>query len=103
MMKFINVHGTWIYVDGHFVQRTVKGLVRNFFRDNSTGKEYPERWVKDYLSECEKADFAAQWNKTYQENCEKQILIHPEDKEILSCYKPMTFEEIVELHIEKGV
>ncbi len=101
MMKFINAHGTLIYADGHFVQRTIKGIVMNFFRDNSTGEEYPEHWVKDHLSEREKADFAAQWNNTYKENCKKQILIHPEDREILCRYKPMTFEEIIGLHNEK--
>ncbi len=101
MMKFINVHGTWIYVDGHFVQRTIKGKCINFFRVSPTGEEYPERWIKDHLSEQEKNDFTAQWNKAYYERCERHIFIHPEDKEILHSYKPMTFEEIVELYVNK--
>lgn len=96
MMMFINVHGSWRYADGHFVKRTIKGIVKTFFRDNS-GEEYPEHWTRETLSEQEKAEFVAQWNESHQARCKAQIAIHPEDKDVLG-YKPMSFGEIIELY-----
>jgi hypothetical protein len=95
MMMFVNVHGSWRYADGHFVQRPNKGIVKTFFRDNSSGEEFPEHWTRKTLSEQEKAEFVAQWNESHQARCKAQIAIHPEDKDVLVGYKPMSFDEII--------
>lgn len=96
--RFINEHGFWLYKEGHYVKRNVHGKTLTFFRISPTGEEYPEDWVKERLTESEKAEFAAQHNECFKNNCKAQMAIHPEDTDILDSYKPMTYEEIIGLY-----
>ena len=94
---FINAHGSWHYECGHFVKRLFHGGVEKIFFRTKERQEYPNYWVKEQLTEQEKIKFVDQWNDTYKERCGMQAVIHPEDNDVLLPYKPLTFEEIIEI------
>ena len=99
--RFINEHGFWLYKEGHYVKRNVHGKTLTFFRISPTGEEYPEDWVKEQLTENEKAEFTVQYNETFKRNCKVQKTIHHEDEELFEKFVPLTFEEIIELYANK--